>query len=130
MNSIHLSTPRDKHDFAALERIEVSEPSTWAHLIPKLLTWLQDPNWPIFSRVKDILLLNPEALVEPIRLILQGDDEAWQSNCLDLVLRLPHYTQNLLRIDLEAFSARISDENELEWNLRSDVKQVLSRLTI
>lgn len=128
MTSSHLSTPRDKHDFTALEDIEASEPSAWVHLVPELLTWLQDPNWPISGRVKEVLLLNPAALEGPIRLILAGDDEAWQSNCLDLVLRLPHDTQSLLRADLEAFSARITDESELQWDLRSDLKEVLSRM--
>lgn len=125
MASKNLSTPRDKHDFASLETIEASEPSTWAHLVPELLTWLQDPNWPISGRVKEILLLNPAASFEPLRLVLRGDDEAWQSNCLDLVLRLPRGIQRMLRSDLEAFIARISDESDLEWGLRSDAKEVL-----
>jgi len=128
MASTHLSAPCDKHDFASLERIEASEPSSWAHLVPQLLTWLQDPNWPISGRVKNVLLLNPSALVGPIRLVLAGDDEPWQSNCLDLVLRLPRDTQSLLRADLEAFNARISDGSDLDWDFRSDVKEVLSRM--
>lgn len=128
MTSNHLSTPRDKHDFASLELIEASEPSAWVHLVPELLIWLQDPNWPISGRVKDILLLNPMALLEPLRLVLAGDDETWQYNSLDLVLRLPRDTQSLLRADLEAFSARISDESDLDWGLRSDVKEILSRI--
>jgi hypothetical protein len=78
--------------------------------------------------VKEILLLNPTALIGPIRLILEGEDEPWQSNCLDLVLRLPHDTQRMLQADLEAFSARISYESDRGWDLRSDVKQVLNRM--
>jgi len=126
MTSTVLSPPRDRHDYASLERIEASEPATWAHLIPELLTWLQDPNWPISGRVKEILLLNPVASIEPVRLVLEGDDEAWQSNCLDLVRHWPRDTQSMLRADLEAFSARISDESDMNWDLRSDVKEVLS----
>jgi hypothetical protein len=128
MTSAHLSAPRDKHDFAALDRIEHSDPSAWAHLVPELLTWLQDPNWPIFGRVKEVLLLNPTALIGPVCLVLEGDDEQWQSNCLNLVLRLPRDTQSMLRADLEAFSARVSDDIDLDWDLRSDVRQVLSRM--
>ena len=128
MASTPLTAPRDRHDFASLECIEASEPSSWAHLAPQLLTWLQDPNWPISGRVKEILLLNPSALVDPIRLVLAGDDEPWQSNCLDLVLRLPRDTQSLFRADLEAFNARISDGSDLNWDFRSDVKEVLSRM--
>lgn len=128
MASTHLTAPRDKHDLASLERIEASDPSSWAHLVPQLLTWLQDPNWPISGRVKDILPLNPAALVEHIRPILAGDDEPWQSNCLDLVLRLPRDTQSLLRADLKAFIARISDGSDLDWNFRSNVKEVLSHM--
>lgn len=128
MASINLSATRDRHDLASLDLIEASEPSTWAHLVPELLTWLQDPNWPISGRVKEILLLNHTASVDPLPLVLQGDDEAWQSNCLDLVLRLSRETQCMLRGDLEAFSARISDKNDADWDLRSDVKQVLTRM--
>ena len=128
MASTHLSIPRDRHDFASLERIEASEPPSWAQLVPELLTWLQDLNWPISGRVKEVLLLNPTAVIDPVRLVLEGDDEGWQSNCLDLVLRLPRDTQSVLRADLETFSARISDESDLEWHLRSDVRKVLSHL--
>jgi len=105
MDPSHCATPHDKHDFASLEPVEASEPSTWAHLVPELLTWLQDPNWPISGRVKEVLLLNPTALIDPVRPVLEGDDGGWQSNCLDLVLRLPRDTQSVLRADLEAFSA-------------------------
>lgn len=126
MTSTHISPPCDKHDFASLESIKASEPSTWAHLVPELLTWLQDPNWPISGRVKEILLLNPAASLEPICLVLRGDDEAWQYNCLNLVLHLPRDTQSMLRADLVAFNARVSDENDLEWGFRSIVKEVLS----
>jgi hypothetical protein len=128
MTPFDLATPHDKHDFASLEPIEASEPSTWVHLVPELLIWLQDPNWPISGRVKEVLLLNPTAVIDPIRLVLEGDDEGRQSNCLDLVLRLPRDAQGMLRSDLEAFSIRISDESDLVWDLRSDVKKVLSCL--
>jgi hypothetical protein len=121
----YLSPPRDKHDFASLERIEASQPEAWAHLVPELLTWLQDPNWPISCRVREVLLLNPTALVEPIRTIWKGDDEGWQSSCLNLVRRLPRDTQLTLQADLEIFSAGISDETERDWELRSDVEEVL-----
>jgi hypothetical protein len=125
MASTALSPPCDKHDFTSLDQIEASQPRAWAQLVPELLTWLQDPNWPISGRVKEILLLNPTVLVEPIRLVLEGDDEGWQSNCLDLVRRLPRDTQLTLRGDLEIFAAGIPDEAENDWELRSDVEEVL-----
>jgi hypothetical protein len=121
----HLSPPRDKHDFTSLERIGASEPAVWAHLIPEFLTWLQDPNWPISGRVKEFLLLNPIAVVEPVRMVLKGHDEAWQSDCLDLVRRLPRETQLTLQADLEIFCTGISDETERDWELRSDVEEIL-----
>jgi hypothetical protein len=125
MSLTQLSPPRDKHDFTSLERIEASEPAAWAHLVPELLTWLQDPNWPISGRVKEVLLLNSTALIEPVRMVLDGDDEGWQSNCLNLVRRLPRDTQLQLRADLETFAAGISDEAERDWGMRSDVKEIL-----
>lgn len=78
--------------------------------------------------MKDVLLLNPTALIDPIRLVLEGSDEQWQFNRLSFAVRLPHHTQSMLRVDLEAFSTRISYKSNLAWDLRSDVKQVLNRM--
>jgi hypothetical protein len=128
--STHLSPPRDKYDFTSLDQIEASRPIAWAHLVPELLTWLQDPNWPISGRVKEVLLLNPTALLEPIRLVLDGDDEGWQSNCLDLVRRLPRETQLMLQADLETFGAGVTDKTDRDWDMRSDVNEVLRRITV
>jgi hypothetical protein len=58
-------------------------------------------------------------------MVLDGDDEGWQSNCLNLVRRLPRDTQLQLRADLETFAAGISDKTEKDWEMRSDVKEIL-----
>lgn len=122
--------PRDKHDFPSLDLISASPPQTWIHLIPELLTWLQDRNWPISSRVNEVLLLNPTALVEPIRLVFKGNDEAWQSNCLELVRRMPRETRVQLKEDLETFAAGTSDETDREWDMRKDVDEVLESTAV
>jgi hypothetical protein len=127
LNASRQARLRFSRPYRSLGAIELGAPGPRAF---GPLTRLQDPIWPISGRVKDVLLFSSTTLIDAIHLILEGDDEGWQFNCLDLVRRLPCDIQKSFLADLEAFSARISGQSDLDWDLRSDVKQVLNHVMI
>lgn len=70
-------------------------------IIPELMEWLQDGNWPISKPVEDILLRLGEDLVPHIKDVLQTQDSTWEYFILvGLIDRLPVSHLSMLRSDL------------------------------
>jgi MoxR-like ATPase len=78
--------PQDKHDEAAVERLQQLSDVEVNPLLPQLLEWLQDFNWPVASAVWKFLLPRVQALEPAILEVLAGTDDAWKSNLLLLVI--------------------------------------------
>ncbi len=47
-------------------------------ILPHLLTWLQDGNWPVSRPVERVLAGIGEPLVDPIRAVLRSTDDVWK----------------------------------------------------
>lgn len=73
---IHL-LPKNKIDFESVEALlNHPNPANLVALLPDLLEWLQDVNWPIFEPVVTVLLRAPQKdLVVQLRRVLRGDDD-------------------------------------------------------
>ncbi|TVY50755.1 hypothetical protein LCER1_G006221 [Lachnellula cervina] len=94
--------PKDKHDSPAIAHLSTLPESAIAPLVPELLTWIQDINWPISALAARFLLQYPHLLVVPVRGILLGDDGEWKHNCLVyLVDEMPLEQQRVLRSAVE-----------------------------
>ena len=72
--------PKDKCDDEAVDHLNTLSSSEIQLLIPDLLTWLQDINWPIAMPIANMLLKQKtqKLAVEPVRGILRGKDEVWK----------------------------------------------------
>lgn len=116
--------PQNKFDFDYIERLSEDPPQAWEHLIPELLTWQQDVNWPIFGVVQTLLLRNPTGLIEPLRDVFRGEDEEWQFNTLSLVGEMSTEVRKLLKEDLFAFRRSIGDKVDNEWDMRERLDEV------
>ncbi|MBB6672885.1 DUF5071 domain-containing protein [Cohnella nanjingensis] len=66
--SIYL--PRDKHDFERVYNLPTLSPSIVNSIIPKLVEWLQDINWPIATEIAEFLLKHPEETIPHIKEVL------------------------------------------------------------
>lgn len=103
--------PRDKFDLAAVDALAGVPAPELAPILPHLLTWLQDPNWPIARGLPPVLAGAGELLVEPVRAVLGGDDDIWIANVLrELVGRWPPERLARVRPELERLAARASEE--------------------
>ncbi|CAN5308872.1 hypothetical protein BH10PSE3_BH10PSE3_40170 [soil metagenome] len=89
--------PKDKLDTAAIGRLSQAGYPVIEPLLAKLLTWMQDLNWPVAQELRLFLADIGAPLAPHIRAVLQTDDEAWkywtvigvvaESNPLSLMLR-------------------------------------------
>lgn len=94
--------PKDKHDEAAVAHIATLPESSIEPLIPQLLSWLEDTNWPVARPILTFLLKYPHLLVEPVRKVLHGDDDDWKWTCLEhIVAVIPPEQQQALCPELE-----------------------------
>lgn len=98
---IRACLPRDKHDFEAVNKLNEFRNEELKVIIPELMEWLQDGNWPISKPVENILLRLGEDLVPHIKDVLQTQDSTWEYFILvGLIDRLPVSHLSMLRSDL------------------------------
>ncbi|MGO4731952.1 DUF5071 domain-containing protein [Paenibacillus sp. 2KB_22] len=93
--------PRDKHDFEAVRKLSEFSNGELNGIIPELMEWLQDGNWPVSKPVEDLLLRLGEDLIPHIKDVLQTQDSTWEYFILvGLIDRLPVSHLRMLRNDL------------------------------
>lgn len=93
--------PRDKHDFERVNELKKWDRSELVPLLPNLLEWIQDINWPIAHEVAELLLTVPKDIIPLIQRVLETTDEIWKYWCLEvLVKRLSDEDKKSLQEDL------------------------------
>ncbi len=107
--------PRDKFDFERIDEVKLMGKHEVAPLIPGLLEWIQDMNWPIAPQVVEILLDHPDEIVPHIRAVLATEDDIWKYWCLEYVVRrLPNHYQQMLIEDLKRMETDPTEGEKLE----------------
>lgn len=74
--------PKHKLDEESVRRLFGKSYEEVKPIIPNLLEWLQDMNWPVARVVADYLLTISEHLTQEILEILKGDDVMWKYWCI------------------------------------------------
>jgi len=93
--------PSDKHDFEAVRKLSEFSDVELKVIIPELMEWLQDGNWPISKPVEDLLLRLGGDLIPHIKDVLQTQDPQWEYFILvGLIDRLPISHLSMLQTDL------------------------------
>ncbi len=70
--------PKDKFDIITAEKLKNYSFEEIKPIIPNLLEWLQDLNWPVSKLIADFLIPFSENIAFEILKILQGNDEMWK----------------------------------------------------
>lgn len=80
MINIYQLVPKNKFDNSNIERLKVLTSEEIKPILPKLLEWLQDYNWPIAKEVLPILSLHQSELIPVIInvLTLEEKDDIWK----------------------------------------------------
>jgi hypothetical protein len=70
--------PKDKFDFETVEKLKNYSFEEIKPIIPNLLEWLQDMNWPISGPIAELLIPFSEKISPEILKILKGEDQVWK----------------------------------------------------
>ncbi|MFP4978658.1 DUF5071 domain-containing protein [Paenibacillus sp. CN-4] len=92
--------PKHKSDYESIEKLNVLSTDELRPLLPTLLEWIQDMNWPIALGCLEILLKCKSELVPYIKEILAGEDSEWKYNVVhSLLIKMP--TKVLIQLESE-----------------------------
>jgi hypothetical protein len=93
--------PRSKRDLGAARAVIALGYPAVAPVLPDLLEWLQDYNWPVSRPISDFLASIPEPTAPHIREVLEGNDLIWKYWCIHvLISRMPKEIAEQFRPDL------------------------------
>ncbi|HRE76946.1 MAG TPA: DUF5071 domain-containing protein [Flavobacterium sp.] len=70
--------PKDKLDIETAEKLKDYSYEEIKPIVPDLLDWIQDMNWPVAKTVADYLITISEFIIPEIIEILNGKDEMWK----------------------------------------------------
>lgn len=117
--------PRNKFDFERVNNIKKMEKKDIIPLLPGLLEWIQDMNWPIAPEVTEILIVFPKEMVPHIKNVFSTNDDIWKFWCLEyLVKKFPPSYRDLLKGDLMRL-IEIPTEGEKLEEVDKKAKEIL-----
>ncbi|MGE7688361.1 DUF5071 domain-containing protein [Lysinibacillus sp. NPDC097214] len=120
--------PRHKFDKDRVEMIIKMDRDIILPLLPNLLEWIQDMNWPVAPSVLELLLTFPEEIVPHVQDVLSSDDENWKWFILHfLIIELPVES----RVQFREYLTRVAETptpNELAEELDEIAKEILETI--
>jgi hypothetical protein len=92
--------PKSKWDPDAIERLSQLDTKKRHLLLPQLLIWMQDINWPNAGKILPFLIAGGDEIIPEIEWVLNGQDDIWKGNCIRHILSdlAPESVQPLLPI--------------------------------
>lgn len=120
--------PRHKFDVDRVEMIKRMDREQILPLLPDLLEWIQDMNWPVAPSVLELLLTFQKEIVPHVQDILSSDDDNWKWFILHfLVIELPVES----RVQFREYLTRVAEtptQNELAEELDEIAKEILETI--
>ena len=120
--------PLNIYDVDKVEKLKKLDRNVLETLLPDLLEYTQDMNWPVASGVVEILLTFPKEIVSHVQVVLSSDDDNWKWFILHfLVIKLPveflvQFKDYLIRV------AETPTQNEIAEELDEIAKEILDML--
>lgn len=120
--------PLNIYDVDKVEKLKKLDRNVLEPLLPDLLEYTQDMNWPVASGVVEILLTFPKEIVSHVQAILSSNDDNWKWFILHfLVIKLPvesqvQFKQYLIRV------AQTPTQNEIAEELDEIAKEIVYML--
>ena len=76
--------PKDKFDLETTERLSNYSYQEIKTIVPELLEWIKDMNWPVAIPIAEYLVSISENLTDDLIKILRGNDEVWKYWCVSI----------------------------------------------
>ena len=80
--------PKDKHDISSINELMSLNDEEIDEIIPDLLEWIQDMNWPVSSHIINVLASHRKAVERYLPTLLKPEqkDEEWKRNIIQYLL--------------------------------------------
>lgn len=118
--------PRDKFDLArATAAVDAGYPSV-APILPELLEWLQDCNWPVAHILAPFLASIGEPLIPYVGRVLESNDVIWKYWMISRVIDPSPVIAAAFRDVLERL-ANFPTESEVHEELNEVAQRVLEK---
>jgi len=111
---LHSLVPRHKHDLEAARAVTRLRFPEIEPIVPALLEWLQDSNWPVAGVLAPHLAAIGEPLAPYIRSVLRGSDGGWKYSLIHSVVRQSYPLCESLAGELQRLAASPTENDELE----------------
>ena len=115
--------PKHKDDQKVIEGLKMLSFEEIKPIIPNLLEWLQDINWPIAGPVAEILKPFSDSMVPEIIKILRTNDGLWKWGTLTTLARTT--TNPMLLTEIERI-AKFPTRDEIEEELDIEAIAILN----
>jgi hypothetical protein len=120
--------PRHKQDYERVEVLKNQRLEDIKPILPELLEWLQDMNWPIARDIEMIVVKFQEDLIPHLKYIFTMNDGDWKYFLLNgLIGKLPDHILETLKPDLERIKNNPTNDEKYS-ELNDIVEELLERL--
>lgn len=128
MEDLSIYLPRDKHDFERVYNLPNLNPSIVTSIIPRLVEWLQDINWPIATEIAEFLIKHSEQTIPHIVGVLKTTDDIWKEYSLEyFVKKLPVHLIQEFQADLIRIAYTPTEGEKLE-EVNETAKEILEMI--
>ena len=105
MNNLENLVPRDKFDFERANAAIAAGYPVVAPILPQLLVWIQDMNWPIADPLAAFFATIGAPLAPYMRVIFETDDAIWKSWIVTKVVAESPDLARVLHPDLQQIAS-------------------------
>lgn len=120
-----LPLPQDKYDTEAATALVVASWDSIAPLMPQILEWMQDLNWPVAHVLQPFLVSVGLPLVPFVRVVFATDDEQWKLNILVSVVGHSPELATALHDDLKRMANNPTEGERLE-GVSEEAREILA----
>ena len=126
MDDLKSFLPTNKCDYGSIDRLQTLKPEELQMIIPELLEWIKDINWPVAPKIIEILLPLDKLLLPQLKVILRCNEYDWIEICLlGIVEELKTETIVGLKEELIMLS-KSTNPNFIEYEIPQICKKIMS----
>ncbi|MNL13746.1 hypothetical protein D3C87_1346630 [compost metagenome] len=115
--------PKNKFDEEVIDGLKALSFDQLKPIIPELLEWLQDMNWPIARPIADILEPHVDRMVPELIKIFKTNDGMWK---LWILINLARHTKDPLLLSEIARIAKFPTKDEVEDEVHLEATAILN----
>lgn len=116
--------PKDKHDIERAKNLKNYSYSEISPIIPQLLQWIQDINWPVAKPVSEYLISINENISHEILDVLKTNDQIWKYWTISIFGRITN--DELIRNEIIRI-ARNPTKSEITEEVNEIAKEIIQK---